>query len=41
MKGAVCISKKGPKELNPAVGKEEAILVVVGLEEEGNGGTKL
>jgi len=40
MKGAVHISKEGPKELNPAASKEEAVLGVVRLE-EGSGGTKL
>jgi len=33
MKGAICISKEGPKKLNPAVSQEEAILGVVRLEE--------
>jgi len=40
MKRAVCIDKEGPKELNPKIGKEEAILGVVHLDEMG-GGAKL
>jgi len=40
MKGTVCISKEGPEELDPAVGKEESVLGVVCLEER-SGGTKL
>jgi len=40
MEGAVCISKEGPKKLNPAVSKEKAISGVVRLK-EGSGGTKL
>ncbi len=37
MQGAVCISGEGPKELDPAVGKKEAILGVVCLEEGSRG----
>jgi len=40
MKGAVSISQEGPKKLDPAVGKEEAIPGVVSLE-EGSRGTQL
>jgi len=40
MKGAVSISQEGPEELDPTIGKEEAILDVVCLE-AWSGGTKL
>ncbi len=40
MEGAICISKEGPKKLNPAISHEEAIPGVVCLE-EGSGGAKL
>jgi len=40
MKGALHVGKEGQKELNPTIGKEEAILGVVHLDEMG-GGAKL
>jgi len=33
MKGAVCIGMEGPKELNPSIGEEKAILGEICLEE--------